>query len=184
MLLQVIPESATLSCTADCDSTRNVLCLDCTAADSAGVLEIGDGHVFASKANRSFFGKRQSCNLRVRITRKSALTAEAIEKMNLSTSKIGDLGFYPASEAGDFFPPRPASLEATLFIGDELHDRLLGALQVGRKPTWLHLEVEREGVLGFGWEPDGSRIVWKLESETEPSHVDVQELSIGINLFD
>jgi len=45
------------------------------------------------------------------------------------------------------------------------------------------MEIEKQGVLEYGWEPDGSRKVWKLESATQPSCVDVGNISIAIELF-
>lgn len=183
MQLSTKPESAQLVWITDGDDDFPVIILDCVPDPTVAVLEIGDGHVFASKANRSLFNRRQACNLRVRLQRKTTLKRESVKKLNLSESKIGELVFCPASEAGDFHPASPAALDATLFVSDELHGRLLDAFQAGKRASLLTMEIEKQEVLKFGWEPDGSRKVWKLESATEPSTVDVGSFGITIELF-
>jgi hypothetical protein len=111
---------------------------------------------------------------------KSKVALEDIDKMGLSDSKIGALVFVPPGEKGLFWPSEPAVLQANIFVSDELFDRLVSAFQSGKRATWLELEIEKQGVLEYGWEPDGSRMVWKLESKTETSVVDVESMDVGI----
>ncbi|MEO6966020.1 MAG: hypothetical protein ABI076_09015 [Acidobacteriaceae bacterium] len=183
MQLRTKPESAQLVWITDGDDAFPILLLDCLPDSTNDVLEIGDGHIFASKTSRSLFSKRQACNLRVWLKQKSTLKPEIVKKLNLSESKIGELVFCPASEAGDFYPASPAMLEATLFVSDELHVRLLDAFQAGRRASSLTMEIEKQGVLKYGWEPDGSHMAWNLESTTEPFSVDVGNIGITIELF-
>lgn len=172
-------DKATLSCTADGDKTWSVLQLDCSPTDASGVLEIGDRHVFATKFNRPVVGQRQSCDLRVFVKRRSSLIEENVEKHKLSASKIGYLGFFPAAEKD-----QPASLEAEVFISDGLFDSLVNAFQAGRRANWLRLEIEKQGVLEYGAEPDGSCRTWKVETSTAPSFVDAERIDVDIELFD
>jgi hypothetical protein len=51
------------------------------------------------------------------------------------------------------------------------------------RPKWLQLEIEKQGILKYGWEPDGSRMTWKLDGTTDPQYVDVQRMDIGIEIF-
>jgi hypothetical protein len=182
MQISVRPEKATLTCTEDGDKTRDELVLDCIATDDMGVLEIGQEFIFAAKTNRPLLAKRQSCDFRVWFRRKRSLTQTAVEKLNLSSSKIGTLGFFPPSKKDDFIPARPASLEATIFVSDELFSRLVEALQVGKTLNRVNFYIEMDGPIKYGWEPDGSRMVWNLESSTNPAYADVAEISLDIAL--
>ena len=182
MLLRTKPEKAELSFTATGEHTSSVIILDCLPTDQTAVLEIGEGHVFASRSLR-LRGKRRNCRLRVWIKRKSTLTPTNIEKINLSESKIGELGFCPPSKGGDFGRDSAGGLDAVLFVSDELHDRMMNLLEVGKKPTWLNLQIDKQGTLEYGWEPDGSRIIWKTDELAEPSFVDVIEVNIDFSFL-
>lgn len=182
MQLRAKAEKANFSLTEG-ENAQFVLRLDCSAPDDDGVLEIGERYAFTAKASRHLLGKRKSCNLRVWVKRRSSAGQKAVEKLGLSPSKIGELGFYPPSEKGDFFPGRPAALEAMAFVSDELFDGLVTTLRATKPATWLVLEIEKQGVLEYGWEPDGSRRIWKLESVAEPSYVDVEMMEIGFDLL-
>jgi hypothetical protein len=46
------------------------------------------------------------------------------------------------------------------------------------------LYIEKSGVLEYGWEPDGSRKTWKLESTIDLSCVDVESIDVSIGLFE
>ena len=52
------------------------------------------------------FGKRESCDLMVWIKRKSDLAQESLEKMQLSISKIGHLGFFSGEKGDGLLPGR------------------------------------------------------------------------------
>ena len=113
--------------------------------------EIGDRHVFAHRANRPLFSKRKSCGLVVSVYRKSELAPEDITAMRLSDSKIGALAFCPPVKEDWAWRFHPAVIEANVHVGDELFDRLVSALQSGKRSTWLELEIEKRGVLEYGW---------------------------------
>jgi hypothetical protein len=74
-------------------------------------------------------------------------------------------------------------LEATVFLDDELFDSLMNTLHSGKRPQWLQLDIEREGALEYGWEPDGSRMEWKIDNPSDPASVDVTGVAMGIGLF-
>jgi len=104
--------------------------------------------------------------------------------IGLSASKIGNLYFVPSGEKSLFWRSQPAALDAKVFVTDELFERLVSAFLAGKGINWLELCIEKPGVLEFGWEPDGSRKKWKLESTTDLSCVDVESIDIGIRLFE
>jgi hypothetical protein len=183
MLLRLKVKSANLCLSADGEDTRFELRLDCSPADASGVLEIGDRYVFANRAKRSIFSIRRSCELLVWVKRRSSLTNENIEKIGLSDCKIGELCFVPGVSKDDLSPSVLAALDARVFVSDEVFELLLSTFQAGREAKWLDLEIEKKGVLQYGWEPDGSRMEWKLESATEVSYVDVEQVDIGMELF-
>jgi hypothetical protein len=144
------------------------------------VWEIGDRHVFAHRANRPLFCKRKSCGLVVSVYRQSDVALEDIGKIGQSDFRIGALVFAPPSKGDWAWRFHPAVIEANVHVGDEFFDRLVSAIQSGKRATWLRVEIEKRGVLEYGWEPDGSRRVWKLESTTEASCLDVESMDVGI----
>jgi hypothetical protein len=184
MLLRSRTIRAYLSFEADGEDSGIALCFDCRPTKSNGVLDIGEKYIFGATQIGIILGKRRSCKLQVELRRKSSLTQELIQAFNLATSKIGALTFHPPSKQLDFFPASPAFLDAHLYVGDEYFDRLLSALQAGKRVMGIDLEIEKPGFLEYGREPDGSRIVWKLENTTEPSTVHVESMNIGIELFE
>jgi hypothetical protein len=162
---------------------KTTLIIECKARDNSGVLEIGKKHVFASRSNRSLLSRRHACGLHVRIKRRSSISQEGASKLGLSEDKIGELTFCPPSKADEINTASPASLEATVFLDDELFDSLMNTLHSGKRPQWLQLDIEREGALEYGWEPDGSRMEWKIDNPSDPASVDVTGVAMGIGLF-
>lgn len=176
--ISATPKSAILSYANDYET---LLIIVCTAADNSGVLEIGKEHVFASRKNRSLIGRRHACELDVRIKRRSSASEKTAEILKLSRDKIGELTFCPPSKADEVNAATSASLDATVFLDDRLFDSFMNTLHSGKRPKWLHLDIEREGTLG--WEPDSSRKEWKIENPSDPASVDITRIAMGIELF-
>jgi hypothetical protein len=166
MYLSTVPNRAILSHASD-DAT--LLIIECSAADDSGVLEIGKEYVFASRKNRGYIGNRHACELQIRIKRRSSASDKTVTKLSLSKDKIGELNFGPSTKADGINAASPAYLEATLFLDDPLFDSLLNTLHSGKRPQWLRIEIEKAGTLGYGWEPDGSRMEWKIENSSGES---------------
>ena len=58
------------------------------------------------------------------------------------------------------------------------------ALLLGKKPDHFEIYFEGEGILSYGWEPDGSRIEWKIQSDKKTiSTVNVSTFSYQFTLF-
>ena len=180
MFISATPRRAVL-CHATDDAT--LLIFECTASDSSGVLEIGKRHLFASRKNRRVFSTRRACKLHVQIKRRSSASEEIAENLNLSTDKVGKLTFCPPLAADVLSVATPAALDATVFLDDQLFESLLSALYSGKRPQWLQLDIEKVGTIGYGWEPDGSRMVWKIDDPSKPASIDISGVSMGIELF-
>jgi hypothetical protein len=180
MFISATPKRAILYHASD-DET--LLIIECTAADNSGVLEIGKEHVFASRKNRSLVSKRHACELQVRIKRRSSASDKTAAKLGLSKDKIGELSFCLPISKSKSDAASTASLDATVFLDDQLFDSLMNTLHSGKRPEWLQLDIEREGTLGYGWEPDGSRMEWKIENPSDPEFVDITRIAMGLELF-
>ena len=159
------------------------LIIECAAADNSGIVEIGSKHIYASRKKRSLVSRRDECDLQVRIKRRSFVSEETAAKLSLSKDKIGELSFCPPSKEDEFSSAIPASLEAAVFMDDQLFTSITNTLHSGKRLEWLRLDIERKGTLGYGWEPDGSRIEWKIDNPSEPAYVDVTSIAMGLELF-
>jgi hypothetical protein len=180
MFISATPKRATLFYASDEES---LLVIESAARDNSGTLEIGKGYVFASRKNRSLISRRHALKLQLRVRRRSSAGEEVAARLGLSNDKIGELSFCPPMKKDDLTPAIPASLEALVFLDDQLLDGLMNALLPGKRPGWIQLDIEREGALRYGWEPDGSRMEWKIENPSDPAYVDITRIEIGIELF-
>lgn len=180
MFITASPKRMFLSYASDYGTQLTIVC---TAANDSGVLEIGKEHVFASRKNRSLFSKRHVCQLLVKINRRSSISEETATKLSLSEDKIGQLNFCPPIKKDVVNDASPASLEASVFLDDQLFDSIMNTLPSGKRAELIQLDIESEGTLGYGWEPDGSRMEWKIDNPSDPAHVDVNSIAMGIELF-
>jgi hypothetical protein len=180
-----VAKRAVISYSVDGDKSSSELLFECVASEESSELEVGSKHIFVNANKLGFHRDRSPCELRVWVRRRSGLSAERAAKLGVNEEKIGELGFFPALEPGpgDLWKTQPASLETFVFVNDDLFADIANALKAGRTTDVIHIEIERKGVLAYGWEPDGSRIVWEIENINEPSYVDVTGLKIRLSLF-
>jgi hypothetical protein len=185
MFLAVEANRAILSYAVDGEKSSTELLFECVASEESGVLEVGVNHVFVNEKHFGGHRDRSPCELRLWVRDRGRLSTERIARLGLSEEKIGELGFFPAVEPGpaDLWKTKPASLEAFVFIDSGLLADIANALKAGRKTELIYIDVERKGALAYGWEPDGSRITWKIDDTREPSCVDVTGLKIRFSLF-
>ena len=182
--VQLRPGRFWIEYTADANETSACITLTCSPTASADVLEIGAKHVFACRGKLSylsFLRKRRLRRLSLTIERQSDLTAEMIEMLSLSKSKIGRMWFEPPKRRDKSGPRCPTDLGAKVWIDDGLHESLRNLLQAQKKSTWLRLSLGIEDdALQYGPGRDGYRMVWKLVNENEESSLDVSSISFDL----
>lgn len=72
---------------------------------------------------------------------------------------IGFLKYWPGSQSVD--DSQPETCHVSIALTPELFGALLAGLQSGRLPKAIHIEAKG---LEWGWEPDGSGVVWNVEA--------------------
>jgi hypothetical protein len=176
------PKEVGISYIADGNETSAVISLYLAPTLSTTVLEIGKKYVFASRRKRPItWPGRRIQGISLAVKRKSELTLEESEKISLSESKIGNLFFHPPIKRGKLQTALPADLAGRVFVSDELHESLRYIFQAGKIPTYLRFSLEfDDGALKYGWEPDGSRMVWELENANEYSRLELTSISIDL----
>jgi len=127
-------------------------------------IEIGDNYIFSSSRYYNFRNKeRQLIDASVHISTES----EVLE--NIQPFLPGEEGaicgwaaFYPARH--DDLDPDPAKLNFNVVVEPDVFAELLRTNQ--RHPGGTTLGLSIEG-LEYGWEPDGSHLIWKVDEARE-----------------
>lgn len=182
MFLTLVASSASLFLDVGGESASTELRLKCSASEQSGLLEIGLSHAFGNATWLVGRKKHVLTVITLYIRQRSSLSEAALNRLALNENKISTLGFFPTSESRDDLPGRDASLEAFIFVGDEIFDRLVRSIQAGRKPDSIHIDLSSDG-LEYGWEPDGSRMVWKIDKPTSPTYIKVEGMQLNIPLI-
>ena len=91
----------------------------------------------------------------------TAYITEAVTYNDHATEQgaIGFLKYWAERQSADDHSPEACNVSVAL--KPEIFDTLLTALQNGRLPKAIHIDVKG---LEYGWEPDGSGIVWNVEA--------------------
>jgi len=58
-----------------------------------------------------------------------------------------------------------ARIDITICLGESKFDEVLNCIRAGVYPNAITVSFAGENVIEFGWEPDGSRQIWKNENE-------------------
>lgn len=182
LLLQLEVKNAFFYSKMGSGKTELEIHLDCQPLLTSGTFVIGDKYVFAASRNHMFFVKRDSSSLYMRFVMKNSLTKQQVEAIGLSESKIGFVSFMPSECENRSKSPIHVNLDATIFVDDSFLEKILSALQAGKVIEWINILIEKEGILTYGWEPDGSRKLWKLEASNVCTDVDVVSLGMNIKL--
>lgn len=201
MFLNVHVDRVDISFSTRNDRARVSLRLNCLPAEGARALKVGQEYEFSAMAAQMKRAKQEkrkpsrrleelalergeSLSLGVLLKPKDMLTPRDTELVCLSESAIGYLGFFPQSESDETHYLNLATLEAHLFVQDELIERISGLLRQGTQrekgstPIWARLAIGRESRL----QDDGYSAVWKIEDSTKPSYLDVNDIDIGFAL--
>jgi hypothetical protein len=88
---------------------------------------------------------------------------------------IGFLKYWPESQSVD--DSRPETCHVSVALTQDVFGTLLSALQNGRLPKAIHIEAKG---LEWGWEPDGSGVVWNVEASDA---LPIIEISFNVPFF-
>ena len=173
-----IPKKSTLEFSSDPDEPSLRLRIECSPSYGSP-LNIGRRYIFGNRFVRPIFSTRRSCYLEVVVDRMSEAGPEIIKSWELSESKIGRVHFGP-EEKGLLWFLHPGQILARVFVSDDFFDRLVAALQSGKRAKYVQLTAEerKRGTLEY----ETGTLVWKLESASESSFIDVESMSIEISL--
>lgn len=154
------------------------------ASDDLDAFEIGDAHVLASayKLN-NFYKDRKAVQLTCAFFLSTSVCLEDEKFMNLSDRKIGH-GVFIKEDDSDVFAASPPRLMFSIYVRDEEFAAIQDMLNAGRNCNELSIEFDtdsRDGSnkLCFGWEPDGSRSIWKFANEEGPFRLDVTSFQLS-----
>lgn len=175
MLLDLTIERAEILYNIFADKSFTTLFFSC-ANGGACTIEIGGRYAFS----RGYEEALERCGLELRIKQRSSLTDENIAVLGLNQERFGRLVFYPASGTSDDVLS-PALLEASVFLDDQVFNRLLNSLEMQRGTRSALLSISGEETLKFQL-PD--RYIWRIDNEQEPSHVYVTRLEMPFLLFE
>jgi hypothetical protein len=179
----LVVESITQSISLDGGGFASSLRLVCSRSEGDGVLEIGKKHAFSNKSERVARGRTHFSEMRLDIRRKSALADKGIDRLKLDEEKIGELGFYPPHEKSDDLPAYPPTLEAYVFVSNIDFESALRSFANGTSGMTVSVYLAKHPSMAFGWEPDGSRVVWTIENVSEPAYIPVGEVKIELPLY-
>jgi hypothetical protein len=121
--------------------------------------------------------------MKLYIRRKTALEEERVVRLGLNEEKIGELGFYPPHDKADDLPSFPATLEVFVFVSDPAFESILRSVTHGAQGMTLSVYLSKHPAMSYGWEPDGSRVVWTIEKPSEPAYLPVGEVKIELPLY-
>ena len=172
MMFVFRPEKVSHTIGINNDSVRprhNVVNVDLSVADMLDVFELGDSYVICStyKHQTRYKDKKLvavSCSFKPG----SSLSRDDRTSLNLSELAIG-YGLFFAERESDF-SFAPARLSFAIYVPDEDYDVITKKLNMGK--GFRSLSLSFEDVLGesfdrlkYGWEPDGSRIIWDFSND-------------------
>ena len=150
---------------------HNVVNVDLSVADMLDVFELGDSYVICStyKHQTRYKDKKLvavSCSFKPG----SSLSRDDRIHLNLSDLAIGYGLFFEESESDISFVP--ARLSFAIYVPDEDYNVITTKLNMGKVFESLSLSFEdvlreRSDRLKYGWEPDGSRIIWNFDKDEQ-----------------
>jgi hypothetical protein len=168
MLLDLAIERGEVLYNIFAEKSFTTLLFSCANGGSC-TIEIGQRYVFS----RGYEQGLERCGLKLRIMQRSSLTDENIAIQGLNQERIGRLGFYPALS--------PVLLEASVFLDDQVFNRLLNSLEMQKGMRSALLSITGEEILKFHL-PDWYS--WRIDNEQEPSYVYITRLEIPFLLFE
>jgi hypothetical protein len=148
---------------------RNFVGVDLTVDDVLDVFELGDSYVICSSyRHQTRYKDKKLVAVSCSIMSGTSLSRDDRIRLNLSESAIGYGLFSAESESDISFAP--ARLSFAVYVSDEDYNVITTKLNMGK--GFRSLSFNFEDVLGksfdrlkYGWEPDGSRIIWDFSND-------------------
>ncbi|MCZ8280509.1 MAG: hypothetical protein O9313_19460 [Acetobacteraceae bacterium] len=154
-------------------SRHNVINIDVGIADALDVFELGDSYVICSSyTHQARYKNKKLVAVSCSFKPESSLSRDDRIHLNLSDLAIGYGLFFTESESDFSF--LPARLSFAIYVPDEDYNVINTKLNMGKAFVSLSLSFgdvlgESSDKLKYGWEPDGSRIIWNYsEDERRP----------------
>ena len=154
-------------------SRHNVINIDVGIADALDVFELGDSYVICSSyTHQARYKNKKLVAVSCSFKPESSLSRDDRIHLNLSDLAIGYGLFFTESESDISF--LPARLSFAIYVPDEDYNVINTKLNMGKAFVSLSLSFgdvlgESSDKLKYGWEPDGSRIIWNYsEDERRP----------------
>ncbi len=166
-------------------TSRDFVNFDLVVKDSKSVFELGDSYVISSPFIHQTHHKNKlladvSCSFKPI----SSVSDDEKSGLNLSSSVIGYGNFFEESSSDDDYQS-PALLLA-LYIPDEDYKTIIHKLDMGVKCESLTVSFEDKSgknseKLKYGWEPDGSRIIWDYSGQERKSQLYLTSYELTFN---
>ena len=139
------------------------------------IIEIGKSYLATTENHYNLYGKKE----RMLVDVEASLTRD--REANID-GKFGTVTFYKERDLiGEELPP---ILSARLCLPDSDFDALCTSLSQGCEGVTLTISVEHiEGsaeTLNYGWEPDGSRLIWNVEESSSESVLTVKMIQFAL----
>jgi hypothetical protein len=144
------------------------------------ILEIGNEYGFV---NDEYFNWYNKLNKNTKQYVEGSVTIynanenkDSVEQFGINDEKIGNAIFYEghAGEFGD--DGMEATISFRLFVKEELFNYIYENLLHKNKVEYLSIDMTG---LEYGWEPDGSRVVWQEDEAKKRQMTDLKNFSIG-----
>jgi hypothetical protein len=152
-------------------SRHNVVNVDLSVADVLDVFELGDSYVICSSyTHQARYKNKKLVTVSCSFKPESSLSRDDRIHLNLSDLAIGYGLFFEESESDISFVP--ARLSFAIYVPYEDYNVITTKLNMGKVFESLSLSFEdvlreRSDRLKYGWEPDGSRIIWNFDKDEQ-----------------
>jgi hypothetical protein len=155
------------------------------------ILEIGKRYVFTDGDNaKSRYADRILIDFHLSIFRSSTLDEN--DTYYNKADAVGQLFFAGEVRNADLAEDTAAMLLANIFIDDNTFERIEHHLSQRGEIKQLTIDAAPEGfsyfstapdesdkkVLEYGWEPDGSRLIWNIDEATGPNKLQIKSFDI------
>lgn len=157
------------------DKSFTTLLFSCTNGGNCTV-EIGGKYAFS----RGYEQGLERCGLNLRVAPRSSLTDENVAVQGLNQEIIGRLAFYSSEMLSSDVVLSPAQLDASVFLDDQVFNRMLNSLEMQRGISSALLSISGSN-LKFQL-PDS--YTWRIDNVQEPSYVHITRLEIVFLLFE